>query len=103
VLALAASLTGSPFDDNVFPFEIAEVAQTLPECLVAGRVRGKLRVSQVSYAWNFSRLLRRDKTDRNYSNEGNDQKRAVLHSDLSKTAVALSRLLLDIGSYQKLL
>ena len=35
------SLCISPLNDNVFPLHVAKLAQTLPECLDAGRVSGR--------------------------------------------------------------
>ena len=39
--AIEFSLRRSPLNDNVFPLDVAELAQTLAECLDAGRVSGK--------------------------------------------------------------
>ena len=36
-LAIAFSLSRSPLNDNVFSLDVAKLAQTLPECLDAGR------------------------------------------------------------------
>ena len=39
--AIEFSLCKSPLNDNVFPLHISKLAQTLPECLDAGRDSGK--------------------------------------------------------------
>ena len=39
--AIGFSLCRSPLDDNVFPLHVSQLAQTLPECLDAGRDSGR--------------------------------------------------------------
>jgi hypothetical protein len=45
------------FDDNGLPVYIAKLAQTLPECLEAGRHRGSGESTQESHPRNCRRLL----------------------------------------------
>ena len=56
--AIEFSLCISPLNDNVFPLHVAKLAQTLPECLDAGRVSGKGASTRISYPGDFRRLLR---------------------------------------------
>src|SRR5262249_8321938 len=54
------SVGRSPLNDDVFPFHVAKLAQTLPECLDAGRVSGKGGTTQVSNRGDLRRRLRLD-------------------------------------------
>ena len=55
--AIEVSFGGlAPFDDDVFPFDVTQLAQTLLKCLDASRESGRRNIEQESDVRNFRRL-----------------------------------------------
>ena len=56
--AIEFSVSMSIVNDNVFPLDVFKLAQTLEECLAAGRVSGKGGRTEVSNQGDLRWLLR---------------------------------------------
>src|SRR4029077_11413585 len=52
------ALCAPPLNNNVFPLDVTELAQTLAERLVSAGTAGKGGDNQISYPWDFRWLLR---------------------------------------------